>query len=126
MQGVGGVMSVTYEITRRNGEEVDRKLISKVPVAVARPTITYYGTKADPMWDRIAVCETGANWGLVGDEYSGGLGIYNRTWDAFGGRDFAPNAGLATREEQIIVAERIKADVGISGWGCARIMGYIR
>ena len=58
--------------------------------------------------------------------YSGGLGIYNGTWDQFGGRDFASNAGLATREEQIIVAERIRAAVGISGWGCAHILGYIR
>lgn len=124
--GFGGVMSVTYELTRRNGEAVERKLLSRVPVAVARPTVTYYGTKADPMWDRIALCETGSNWGLVGEEYSGGLGIYNRTWDGWGGRDFASNAGLATREEQIIVAERIKADVGISAWGCARIMGYVR
>ena len=44
--------------------------------------------------------------------YSGGLGIYNGTWDQFGGRDFASNPGLATREEQIIVAERIRADGG--------------
>ena len=121
-----GVMSVSYEITRRNGEEVDRKTISRVPSTVAKPMITYYGTKADPMWDRIAECETGGNWGMQGAQYSGGLGFYNGTWDAFGGRDFATNAGLATREEQIIVAERVKAGVGITGWGCAHILGYVR
>lgn len=124
--GSPGLMSVTYEVTHRNGEEVDRRTVSRVPTVLARPTVTYYGTKADPMWDRIAQCETGGNWGMRGELFSGGLGFYNGTWDAFGGRDFAPNAGLATREEQIIVAERIRASVGIGGWGCARILGYVR
>ncbi|MFA5882888.1 MAG: transglycosylase family protein [Acidimicrobiia bacterium] len=121
-----GVLSVSYEITRRNGEDVERKTISKVPTTVAKPMITYYGTKADPMWDRIAECETGGNWGMQGPLYSGGLGFYNNTWDAFGGRDFASNAGLASREEQIIVAERVRSGVGITGWGCAHILGYVR
>jgi hypothetical protein len=78
------------------------------------------------MWDRIAACETGSNWGMQGQSYSGGLGIYNGTWDAWGGREFASNAGLASREQQIVVAERIRRDVGISGWGCARVLGYVR
>ena len=39
--------------------------------------------------------------------YDGGLGILRSTWIAFGGLEFAPNAGLATREEQIIVGQRI-------------------
>ena len=121
-----GLMSVSYEITRRNGEEVDRKTVSRVPTVVAKPMITHYGTKADPMWDRIAECETGGNWGMRGELYSGGLGFYNGTWDSFGGHDFASNAGLATREEQIIVAERVRSSVGIGGWGCARILGYVR
>lgn len=124
--GEPGVMTVTYEVTRRNGEEVERKVVSRVPRVVARPTITYYGTKADPMWDRIAQCETGGNWAMRGPLFSGGLGFYNGTWDAFGGHDFAPNAGMASREEQIIVAERIRSSVGIGGWGCARILGYVR
>ena len=41
------------------------------------------------------------------------------TWRSFGGTEFAPNAGLATREEQIIVAERIYAKYGFDSWGCA-------
>jgi resuscitation-promoting factor RpfB len=124
--GKAGVMTSTYQITRVNGVEDQRRIVSRVPATVAVPTITYYGTKADPMWDKIAACETGGNWGVVAPIYSGGLGFYNGTWDQFGGRDFASNAGLATREEQIIVAERIRAAVGISGWGCAHVLGYIR
>lgn len=71
-------------------------------------------------WDGIARCETGGNWSMRGSRYSGGLGFYNGTWNAFGGREFAPNAGMATREEQIVVAERVYARYGLSGWGCRR------
>ena len=124
--GSPGILSVSSEVTRRNGEEVERKVFSKIPTVVARPTITYFGTRADPMWDRIAQCETAGNWGMQGPLYSGGLGFYNGTWDSFGGRAFATNAGLATREEQILVAEGIRSSVGIGGWGCAHVLGYVR
>lgn len=73
-------------------------------------------------WDGVALCETGGDWGMQGSRYSGGLGFYNGSWIAFGGLEFAPNAGLASREEQIVVAERIKAYNGGSlygAWGCA-------
>ena len=73
-------------------------------------------------WDGVALCETGGDWGMQGSRYSGGLGFYNGSWIAFGGLEFAPNAGLASREEQIVVAERIKASNGGSlygAWGCA-------
>ncbi len=69
-------------------------------------------------WDGIARCETGGNWSMRGAQFSGGLGFYNGTWNAFGGREFASNAGLASREQQIVVAERVYAQYGLSGWGC--------
>jgi hypothetical protein len=71
-------------------------------------------------WDSIAQCETGGNWRMQGPLYSGGLGFANTTWSGFGGREFASNAGLASREEQIHVAERVYARYGLSGWGCKR------
>ena len=55
-----------------------------------------------------AICETGGDWGMQGSIYSGGLGFLNETWVAYGGLEFAPNAGLATPEQQVIVAERIQ------------------
>ncbi len=51
---------------------------------------------------------------------AGGLGVANGAWNEWGGCEFAPNAAEATREQQIIVAERIRADVGLGAWGCAR------
>ena len=71
-------------------------------------------------WDGIARCETGGNWSMQGPTYSGGVGFANSTWVGFGGREFAPNAGMATREQQIVVAERVYARYGLSGWGCRR------
>ena len=78
----------------------------------------YYRPKTGVNWDGIARCETGGNWSMHGASFSGGLGFYNGTWNAFGGRQFAANAGDASREQQIVVAERVYARFGLSGWGC--------
>lgn len=82
--------------------------------AVAR----VYARHTNVNWDGIAQCETAGNWSMRGAKFSGGLGFYNGTWNAFGGQEFAPNAGMATREQQIVVAERVYARYGLSGWGC--------
>ena len=78
----------------------------------------YYRPKTGVNWDGIAQCETAGNWSMHGASFSGGLGFYNGTWNAFGGRQFAANAGDASREQQIVVAERVYARFGLSGWGC--------
>lgn len=61
-------------------------------------------------WSKVAVCETGGNWSAEGPIYSGGLGISNANWIIYGGEQFAANAGLATSDEQIVVAMRIQAN----------------
>jgi len=74
------------------------------------------------MWEALAQCETGGDWQNGGD-YGGGLGIYVGTWRGMGGgEEFASRAQYATREQQIIVAERI-AQHGFGGWGCAERVG---
>jgi len=77
----------------------------------------------DSIWDRIAACETQGDWSMRGPSFSGGVGFANSTWSSFGGTEFAPNAGQATREQQIIVAERVRAKVGMGAWGCAKRLG---
>jgi hypothetical protein len=79
--------------------------------------------KRDSIWDAIAACETQGNWSMRGPSFSGGVGFSNTTWSSFGGGEFAPNAGQASREQQIIVAERVRARVGMGAWGCARRLG---
>ena len=79
--------------------------------------------KRESIWDAIAACETQGNWSMRGSSFSGGVGFANTAWSSFGGHEFAPNAGQATREQQIIVAERIRARVGMGAWGCAKRLG---
>lgn len=75
-------------------------------------------------WDKVARCESGGNWsaGLRTNRYgtfSGGLMIMQSAWRQYGGLQFAPYAGAATKAEQIIVAERIAARVGAArAWQC--------
>ena len=72
------------------------------------------------MWDRIAVCETGGNWSInTGNGYYGGLQFDYGTWLGAGGGDFAQRADLASREQQITVANRVYATRGLQPWGCA-------
>jgi uncharacterized protein YabE (DUF348 family) len=122
--GSVGYVKITYEVTKNNGVESGLTPVSQVPVIPAQPTITFFGTLADPHWTAIANCETGGNWAMVGKTYSGGLGIYNGTWNEFGGQQFASNPGLASREQQIIVAERIHAKYGYGAWGCGKKLGF--
>lgn len=58
------------------------------------------------LWDRIAACESGQRWSLNVGTYDGGLQFLPSTWRSWGGTDFAPYAHLATREEQITIANR--------------------
>jgi hypothetical protein len=68
-------------------------------------------------WDSVARCETGGNWQHQ-TQYDGGLGILHAAWVEFGGGEFAEYGSQATREQQIVIAERIYARHGLSGWGC--------
>jgi uncharacterized protein YabE (DUF348 family) len=120
---VPGIKHVTYRFVRNNGIVVEKRPISQIPTQLATPRITFFGTKANPYWDKMAECETGGNWAAPGPTYQGGLGIWYGNWTHYGGRQFAPTAGQATREEQIIVAERIRAEHGWHAWGCAKVIG---
>ncbi|MFG2136975.1 transglycosylase family protein [Streptomyces sp. NPDC048650] len=76
-------------------------------------------------WGCVAKCESGGRWDAnTGNGYYGGLQFGQPTWKGFGGLEYARRADLATREEQITVAERVLA---IQGWGawpvCAKRYG---
>jgi hypothetical protein len=71
----------------------------------------------DGEWDRVARCESGNNWSInTGNGYQGGLQFSSGTWRSAGGGDFAPSAHMATREQQIVVAERVLARQGKGAW----------
>lgn len=74
-----------------------------VPVA-ASPA----GAATAAEWDKTAQCESSGNWSInTGNGYYGGLQFTNSTWAAYGGTAYAPRADLATKEQQITVAERV-------------------
>ncbi len=87
--------------------------------AAPRRVVTYDG---DTVWDALAQCESGGNWAInTGNGYYGGLQFSEGTWLGYGGGEFAPTADLATREQQIIVAERLHAARGFQPWPACRL-----
>ncbi len=76
------------------------------------------------MWDRIAQCESTGNWAInSGNGYYGGLQFDISSWLANGGGQYAPRADLASREQQIAVANTYYAKAGLGPWGCAGAAG---
>ncbi|MEO3780287.1 transglycosylase family protein [Micromonospora sp. B11E3] len=68
-------------------------------------------------WDAIAQCESGGNWHInTGNGYYGGLQFSQGTWAGYGGRKYAARADLATRGEQIRIAEKVLRGQGIGAW----------
>ncbi|SCG68908.1 LysM peptidoglycan-binding domain-containing protein [Micromonospora inositola] len=68
-------------------------------------------------WDAIAQCESGGNWHInTGNGYYGGLQFSKSTWNGYGGQKYASRADLASRGEQIAIAERVLDGQGIGAW----------
>ena len=70
-------------------------------------------------WDGIANCESTNNWSInTGNGYYGGLQFDLGTWASAGGDAYASRPDLASREQQIAVAENLYASRGTSPWAC--------
>ncbi|MGW2746185.1 transglycosylase family protein [Streptomyces sp. NPDC001450] len=68
-------------------------------------------------WDAVARCESGGNWSInTGNGYYGGLQFSASTWAAYGGTAYAARADLATKQQQITVAEKVLASQGKGAW----------
>ncbi|WP_235565134.1 resuscitation-promoting factor [Arthrobacter sp. Soil764] len=142
--GAAGKLERTFKLVLVDGREASRTLVSEnVAVQPVTEKITV-GTKAKPapqaapaapagantgaaapammneaMWDKIAQCESTGNWSInSGNGYYGGLQFDIRTWIGAGGGAYAPNASLATKAQQIDIANRVYAQRGLSPWGC--------
>ena len=76
-------------------------------------------------WDAVARCESGGNWAInTGNGYYGGLQFSSTTWLNLGGGAYAPTADLATREQQIAIAEKVLAAQGWGAWpACSAGLG---
>ncbi len=99
---------------------ITRKALGLSAPVPAKPAGTHpLDLSRAAMWDRIAQCESGGRWNInTGNGYYGGLQFNNATWLSVHGNDFASRADLATREEQITVANRLYALRGLQPWAC--------
>ncbi|MEV0536696.1 transglycosylase family protein [Kitasatospora sp. NPDC050463] len=68
-------------------------------------------------WDKVAQCESTGNWSInTGNGFYGGLQFTSSTWAAFGGTAYAARADLATKDQQIAIAEKVLASQGPGAW----------
>ncbi|MFJ4921311.1 transglycosylase family protein [Streptomyces sp. NPDC088725] len=87
--------------------------------AIAIPLLAASGASAADAstWDRVAECESGGMWSAdLGNGYYGGLQLSQEIWDQFGGADFASRPDLASRSQQIAIAEKVLKAQGPAAW----------
>jgi uncharacterized protein YabE (DUF348 family) len=132
--GKAGRKTVDYLLTYVDGKLVTTKTLASKIVAEPVDELVTIGTKPKPeiadggtsddepavgntsAWDRIAECESGGNWQTnTGNGYYGGLQFSHGTWVAYGGDKYAENAHLASKAQQIAIAEKVRAARGSYG-----------
>lgn len=107
-----------------------------VEPAAVEPVAPAPAEPARTVWDDLADCEAGAwlagggfatdsaDWASTAGTFEGGLQFQPSTWDAFRDAEMPEAAYDATREQQIVVGERV---LDAQGWGawpvCSRKLG---
>jgi uncharacterized protein YabE (DUF348 family) len=124
--GITGMQDVTFVVSTVNGVETRRWPVKNEIVAPALPSVVRVGAKpgtdVPPVrngasWDALSACESGGNWAInTGNGFYGGVQFDQSTWERHGGLRYAPRADLATREEQIAIAEVTRARQGWGAW----------
>jgi uncharacterized protein YabE (DUF348 family) len=124
--GTPGTQDVTFAIAKVNGVESGRMPVANVVVVPARDGVLRVGVKPGTevpevsnggVWDALARCEAGGNWAInTGNGYYGGVQFDQNTWERNGGLRYAGRADLATRGEQIAIAEVTRARQGWGAW----------
>lgn len=124
--GKPGLARVKYREVIINGKVRQKIKLESHILKKPEPAIEVRGSKPGtqvphiPMgskWDRLAACESTNNWAInTGNGYYGGVQFDLTTWIRWGGLTFAPRPDLASRDEQIFVAERTLAAQGWGAW----------
>jgi LysM repeat protein len=96
----------------------ERASASARPRAVAATETVGDGS----VWDSIAQCESGGNWGInTGNGFYGGLQFTLSSWQAVGGSGYPHHA---SRDEQIARAQMLQARQGWGAWpACTAKLG---
>jgi len=139
--GKSGVAAVKYAAVYVDGKLVGKAQVSRSVVVAPVSKIVNVGTQERPAppppsssssgsssssapadtsglnWDAVANCESGGNWHInSGNGFYGGLQFDYSTWLANGGGQYASRADLASREQQIAIANKLYAARGSSPW----------
>ncbi|WP_344338933.1 transglycosylase family protein [Kitasatospora putterlickiae] len=79
-------------------------------------------------WEKMAQCEASGNWAAnTGNGHYGGLQFAASTWVGFGGTVYASRADLATKYQQIEIAEKVLKGQGPGAWpDCSVIVGLAK
>ena len=149
VEGEDGLRHDTWQVKLVDGDEVDRELVDEEIVREPTDRVVLVGTRTppppppppsssssgsrsgpsgapaadDPVWDRLAQCESNGNWSNISGNglYYGGLQFHPDTWRSVGGSGMPHQA---SRAEQIYRAQILQAR---SGWGqwpaCSRRLG---
>jgi hypothetical protein len=113
----------------KNSRPVRKIAIAVTAAAAVAAPISSSLSSADAAtsktWDRLAGCESGGNWHTnTGNGYYGGLQFSAGTWLAYGGGKYASRADLASRTEQIAIAEKVLKGSGWGAWpACSARLG---
>ena len=140
--GKPGAKRITYQLVYVDGHLAGKIPVSSTVLSQPEDQVVKAGSKPQPTqsssssgsgsgsggatpppntsglnWDAVAQCESGGNWHInTGNGFYGGLQFDYGTWLSNGGGAYAPRADLATREQQIAVANRLYAARGSSPW----------
>jgi hypothetical protein len=143
--GKSGVAAIKYAALYVDGKLLGKARVSRSVIAAPVAKIVNVGTKERPApppppssssgsgsgsgsgsappdtsglnWDAVAQCESGGNWHInSGNGFYGGLQFDYSTWLANGGGQYAERADLASREQQIAIANKLYAARGSSPW----------
>ena len=146
--GEEGERTLVHRVVRENGKVTKRTQVASTVTDAPRDRVVLVGTKAPAapkpstssssesnssaspapkvssggVWDRLAQCESGGNWGInTGNGYYGGLQFSLSTWRANGGSGMPHQA---SREQQIAVAKKVQAGQGWGAWpACTAKLG---
>lgn len=136
--GRDGTEERTIETRYLGQEQIERSVVSSTVLEQPVDRVVREGTKQRPavpavgsgsVWDSLAQCESGGNWSInTGNGFYGGLQFTPSTWLAYGGGQYASRADLATRDQQIAIATRVRdARGGYGDWpACSAKLGLPR
>ncbi|MGC4879930.1 transglycosylase family protein [Micromonospora sp. DT43] len=113
---------MTSVYTPRHRRVTTRRVaVGTLAVGAVTGAVALFGPAAPAQagvnWDAVAKCESGGNWKInTGNGYYGGLQFSQGTWAGYGGKKYAARADLASRGEQIAIAEKVLDGQGIGAW----------